>query len=161
MTRHWFQFSLRGFLISLAVVSIWLGWTVERARRRGAAIDDIVKAGGSVNYGEELYLSENLNDEHAGHFWFDLKRVPVVISFGPYDNLDAFVGGCLESAVPIESLQIWNPIDDALAHLNRLNNGCEVTLYAAENVSDDSLTKLRQRLPKINVTTVTAEPQPE
>jgi hypothetical protein len=47
------QFSIRGVFLLVAVIALWLGWTVETARRRNQAIDQIVQAGGTVEFATE------------------------------------------------------------------------------------------------------------
>ena len=44
------QFSLRGFLLLLAVICFCLGAKVEAAKRRKQAIDQIVRSGGTVEF---------------------------------------------------------------------------------------------------------------
>ena len=46
--RRWFRFSLRMLLVVMTVLCIWLGFTVNAARRQKAAVDTILEAGGSV-----------------------------------------------------------------------------------------------------------------
>src|SRR5579863_3614929 len=126
MARRWFQFSLRGFLIALTVFAVWLGWTVERTRKRGVAIDAIVQARGNVFYAGDLQLNVLDDSQHLGHFWSDLRRMPVEIYFHERTNLDAFMGKCIRDAAPIRRLEVWHPIyDDALVHLDGLSDGCE------------------------------------
>ena len=153
--RPCLKFSLRGFLIAVAVLAICLGWIVNGARRRGLAIDAIVKAGGSVGYEEaDLFLDEILNHEHIGHFWPDVKGEPVIISLN--EKLNDFVGECLAKSVPIHTLYVCTPVDDqSLDHITTLNAGCELVFYEAEEVSEKALMALEQRLPGVQVSTVT------
>lgn len=46
--RRRLQFSLRGFLITVTVGCIWLGWKVETDRRQRVAINAIKAMGGVV-----------------------------------------------------------------------------------------------------------------
>lgn len=54
MSRRWFQFSLRGFLVALTVFAVWLGWQVDRARQQREAIKAIAKGKGKTFYEWEL-----------------------------------------------------------------------------------------------------------
>ena len=141
MARRWFQFSLRGFLIAVTLLAVWLGWTVQRARKRGAAIDFIVKAGGTVGYGHEtqdIFLRDLKGHEHVEHFWPDVKRLPVQITLGP--RPDVFIVECLERAAPIESLYIYT--------------------LSADDLSDEALSELHRRLPGVSITTMDEHGRP-
>ena len=39
--RRWLQFSLRGLLIVVTLVAVWLGWNVHVVRQRKAALAEI------------------------------------------------------------------------------------------------------------------------
>jgi hypothetical protein len=60
--RRWFQFSLRSLLIFVAICAIpcgWFGARMERATKQKAAVEAIVKAGGSVRYDYERDATGN------------------------------------------------------------------------------------------------------
>lgn len=46
--RVWLRFSLRTFLVLVAVASLWLGWIVSRARNQRIAVEAVQAAGGTV-----------------------------------------------------------------------------------------------------------------
>jgi len=48
--RRWFQFSLRTLLVLLTVLCVWLGVTVNRARKQREAVAAIEALGGYVRY---------------------------------------------------------------------------------------------------------------
>jgi hypothetical protein len=133
MSRRWFQFSLRGFLIAVTLLTVWLGWTVQRARSRGAVIDAIVKAGGTVVYETEGIFMRDLADyEYVGHFWPDMKRLPVQITLD--SPPDTSIEKCLERAAPFQSLYIWGDLsDEALLELHRRLPGVPVTTLDHQN----------------------------
>jgi len=60
-TRHWFQYSLRSFLVALTVVAVWLGVVVNRTREQREAVKAIEAAGGWVGYDweEDPFSSED------------------------------------------------------------------------------------------------------
>jgi hypothetical protein len=78
------QFSLRALLVILTVGCVGIGWTVERARRRGRAIDALVDAGCDVCYlGDGIgELRDYLKIHRPNLFWADLKGGPVQIGLG-------------------------------------------------------------------------------
>ncbi len=49
-SRRWLTFSLRGLLVVLTVVCLWLGRQVERARKQREAVDAIQAVGGTIEY---------------------------------------------------------------------------------------------------------------
>lgn len=133
MSRRWFQFSLRGFLIAVTLLAVWLGWTVQRARSRGAVLDAIAKAGGTVVYQTEGNVPCDLADpEYVGHFWPDMKRLPVQVTL---DSLpDTSIEKCLERTVPLQSLYIWGDLsDEVLLELHRRVPGVPVTTLDHRN----------------------------
>jgi hypothetical protein len=76
--RRWLQFSLRGLLTALTIGCAWLGWKVERARKRGEAIDAIVGQGGLVIYkhGAIFNGDESLHEKEQ-RLWLDMAGEPV------------------------------------------------------------------------------------
>lgn len=48
--RRWFRFSLQALLVLVTILCIWLGFTVNAARRQREAVEVIRKAGGMVRY---------------------------------------------------------------------------------------------------------------
>lgn len=85
MSRRWFQFSLRAFLIAVTVFAVCCGWTVDRVRRRREAIRAINAVGGT--YGVRLRGSKAFRamanrfgyDEHT---FYDMRR----LSLGPTNS---------------------------------------------------------------------------
>ena len=54
--RHprWFRFSLRMMLVVVAVLCVWLAFTVNAARRQKEAVAAILRAGGTVSYDYQM-----------------------------------------------------------------------------------------------------------
>jgi hypothetical protein len=48
--RRWFRFSLRALLVLVTMLCVWLGFTVNAARRQKEAVDAILKVGGVVYF---------------------------------------------------------------------------------------------------------------
>jgi hypothetical protein len=46
--RRWYRFSLRGLLLAVTLLAVWLGWNVNTIRQRRAAIADWQLRGGGV-----------------------------------------------------------------------------------------------------------------
>ena len=50
LTRRWFQYSLRSFLVILTALAVWLGVVVNRARVQREAVKAIEALGGCHFY---------------------------------------------------------------------------------------------------------------
>ena len=66
--RRLFQFSLRTLLVLTTTLGVWIGLTINHARRQKQAVDAILKHGGWVDYahqyaGGHWSLSETRNDK--------------------------------------------------------------------------------------------------
>lgn len=156
--RRFLQFSLRGLLVALTGLCLLGGWTIERARRRGEAIDKIVSMGGDIwypDYEPYIYLQGSYlsgKPEHVEHFWPDLRSVPVYVKLGIYSELNAETGSGIATAVPLSELMMTCSVDDrALMHLKQLNDGCVVTIYGSEKLTDEGINDFARRFPKIKV----------
>jgi hypothetical protein len=162
MSRRWLQFSLRGFLIVVTVFAVWLGWNVERARRRGRTIDAIVQGGGTVFYDEEgddndVFLHNLFDGEYTAHFWADLRRVPVDVSLDPDTRLDLSISQLLTEILPLSGLDFHYPVDEnAWRYLRNLNDGCSIVVFDAHEAPPDELVRLEQAVPNLEVMWITA-----
>jgi hypothetical protein len=137
--RRFLQFSLRGFLIAVTLLTIALGWKVDRARRRERAIQAIVDEYGQVRHDPET-------DESPG-FFPNMWLVPVEIQLQYVtDDLIAHV----IAAKPVSRLDIDSLYDiKSLERLNDLNDGCEVVIN--ECASEEQGKAISRLLPKANV----------
>jgi hypothetical protein len=61
--RRWFQFSLRGFLVVLTALAVWLGVIVNRAREQREAVKAIEAMGGIVTYDWEADPYDPFGDD--------------------------------------------------------------------------------------------------
>lgn len=143
LSRRWFQFSLRGFLVTLTIACLWLGWKVERARKRERAIDAIFFNGGRTTYkgGPRIFLGS------PAHFWLDLQGVPVFIDFSPGDHPSSEVGLQLSKVYEIERLDIAGWSETELGYVQSVDDGCEVVV----NVSPEGHERLQRKLPHCKV----------
>ena len=136
---RWFQFSLRGFLIAVTVLTVALGWTVEQAHRRGRAIQAIVDEYGDVWHDPET----NQRPGFSQNMW----PVPVEIRLEyATDELIAQV----VAAKPVRRLDIYSLYGiKSLERLNNLNDGCEVVIN--ECASEEEGKAIARLLPRANV----------
>jgi hypothetical protein len=102
------QFTLRALLVALTVACLSGGWAVDRAKRRGVAIDSIVASGGMVDYQGQLWLDVADKPETQPHFWLDLKRVPITIYMADDVRFDPSLGNQVRDARPVALLKISN-----------------------------------------------------
>ncbi|HUY89845.1 MAG TPA: hypothetical protein VMV10_14010 [Pirellulales bacterium] len=146
--HHRLQFSLRTLLVGLTAACLFLGWPLERARRRGQAVDSIVSAGGLVRYQPDV---EWTNKDPwwtvpADHMWFDIEQRKVRIWLPEDAVLDAALGISLKQAIPIDRLDIQSRVDDcSLSHLHGMTDVRELNLGDTCGVSQDALKALRGR----------------
>lgn len=116
-------FSLRALFVTLTIGCVWLGWAIERAKKRGKAIDAIKAAGGDGS----LFISYEI--EHAertreyglvtfsytepgeNHLWLDLKGVPVSVEL--YDGLNPTVRSLLPHVNGIKFIRSWKKLGNA------------------------------------------------
>jgi hypothetical protein len=155
MSRR-FQFSLRTLLVAITVFCLIFGWTIDRATRRGAAIDAIVAAGSTVLYGDGSDADEDGNyldfwGNNPSHFWQDVKRIPVIVSYQGF-ALDDSLARNIKDAVPVAGLSLAHPVrDDELRRLIGLAGPCEVYLRDCENISEEAIDELERYSPNVHV----------
>ena len=148
--RRWFQFSLRGFLVVLTIGCVWLGWKVEKARKRGRAIDAIVAMGATAYYVSPADSTIAINTDHASHWWADLKLTPVNIELD-HLGVSKAAYALVVDAKPIRRLDIFHHIQDlqVLEQLNGLNDGCDIVIHFV--ISDKNGENVQRLLPRANV----------
>jgi hypothetical protein len=147
--RRWLQFSLRGFLVVMTVGCIWLGWRVDRAQKRGRAIDAIMKAGGSGYYRapeKPVFLSTGPEN----HFWFDLTSTQVDIFLDM--PLNAAIGSQLSRIYGINHLNI-SASKTTEADLRHLEQTDARTIFIWDaDISTEARERLRRTSPNIRIT---------
>ena len=152
--RRWFQFSLRGFLIAVAVFAICFGHTVEKARRRGSALDAIVAAGGEVTYQPDVELTNKSSwwPITSDHLWFDVEQRRVRVYLPENVTLDAALGRNLKCACPIDQLIVGPAVvDDWLSHLHGIAEVRELDLWDNELASQGALKELGAACPEVDI----------
>jgi hypothetical protein len=146
--RRWLRFSLRGFLVVLTIGCLWLGWKVEKARRRGRAIDAVIAAGGKAIYGGSTQEAIHRQD----HFWSDLASRRVGIFF--HEPLDRTLGTYLSDINGIIILHVSVESDNDLQYLEGLNDVDSVVCHDEGRLTREGLMKLHNKLPNTTITTV-------
>jgi hypothetical protein len=151
--RRYLAFSLRTLFILLAVLATGLGWTIERARQRGKAIEAIIQVGGVVSYENGPYLLQNKCSSFS-RLWTDCKRQPVTIAFGPSTRLDASLGKQLSAIGEITSLWFDHPSfsDADLRHLRRIDgDACIVFDQPTGRITTLGTEALHEHLPNSTI----------
>jgi hypothetical protein len=143
--RRWLQFSLKAFLVVMTVGCVWLGWKVERARRRGRAIDAIVAAGRPVLYmdapDDHIHPSRSID-----HFWPDLRgsRVRIFLAV-PLNSTLASQISQIDGVGRIDLID--EHTDDELQYLDGVKDGCHISIHDIKNLSMARLKRLQRRFP--------------
>ena len=149
-SRRWLQFSLRGFLVVMTIGCLWLGWKVEKARRRGRAIDALIVAGAKVlcdaspDSGQNEWKS--LTPEPPGnHFWLDWEDAPVSIHLPM--PLDAIIGSTLSSIHGTRGIEIGAETTDSQLQYLESTDARLIFIPQAPHVTEASKEELRRRFP--------------
>ena len=148
--RRWLQFSLRAFVSLLTIGCLLLGWRVEQARRRGQAIDAIVKAGGFVGYGDTGDSPFLSRDKAIDHFWLDPKGAPVKIAI--MTPLNASLGPQLSLVDHIGNLEIATALTEKeMRYLEGIQCKCEIRFYNTYGIPQTVFEELQRKLPNAKV----------
>ena len=147
--RRWLQFSLRGFLVVLTIGCLWLGWKVEKARRRGRAIDAVMAAGGRAFYRNSTAIQTRDN-----HFWLDLVGDRLAIFLRRPLTLNKTLGSHLSDIYGIDRLHVDVNSDSDLRYLKGLQHPKSVTcFYFDQSVTPEGLLNLSEMLPSTTIST--------
>lgn len=154
MTRHgtprrrWrcWRFTLRGLLLFIAILSVWLGSITHRARTQKQAVDAIQRLGGHVRYDYQQYApptapSTDPKPDRRWHKYNYTKRIAELLAEeaaytppGP-EWLRALVGDDYFTSVVTVSLSGAAVTNDVLAHVGRLSS--VTTLHLNSTAVDD------------------------
>lgn len=144
--RPWLQFSLRGFLIALTVSCVWLATKVEKARKRGRAINAVLQSGGDhLSY---AFVGGRLAPS-GGAFLLDLKSAPIDIRLTR--PLNAAVGAALADIYNIDTLSVWAETTDAELPFLERADARTIILPASERISPEAQDRLRRKLPNTTI----------
>ena len=149
--RRWLQFSLRGLIVMLTIGCVWPGWKVERARKRGRAIDALVVAGADVLFVE---TGDGLNDKllkslksarSGNHFWLDWEGVRVSIHLPM--PLNAAICSELSSIHGTLGIEIEAETTDSQLQYLESTDARMLFITHAPSVTDEAKEELQRRLP--------------
>ena len=138
--RHRFRLGLRGLMLLILVMGVWMGYIVRRARVQREVVAAVRQLGGSVQYDDQRRLGKDLQIRQIrAHRWLvdrlgvDYFSSATIVRFGPSrgDEIAAQLGR-LES---LDSLTCHDAglTDAGLASLEGLDlrmltfSGCRVT----------------------------------
>ena len=154
--RRWLQYSLRTFLLLVAVFSVWLAIQVNKAQKQRAAVAAVEKVGGIVvyDYMREQYAAlqaarRDIRDAvPPGPLW--LRKLigdehfmrPVGLTFYRDATDDDVEQALALDDITELNLSMTKVSDDGLRHLAELES-LEVLALSYTNISDDGLAHLR------------------
>src|SRR3569623_301355 len=117
--RRWLQYSLRGLLTLVTVFAIGLGWKVQRARKRGEAINTIQQLRATEFYDDgtdEAVLQFRIEAAPSDNrLWDGLKGTPVDIHLLTPLNPD--IASQLSFIYHTDTIKVWTPTDADLLFL--------------------------------------------
>jgi hypothetical protein len=148
--HRWFQFSLRTFLVVVALIGIGLGVAVNRARSRKAAIVAIDNLGGTYAFFETgpQWLRNLVHDDK---YFYDAARVTLGSTAAGYNFNRPFKDEDLDGM--IDHLNVFSRFeqldlsgskvtDDGLRHLKGLRS-LKILNLSNTAVSDEGLARLQ------------------
>ena len=154
--RRWLRFSLRAFLLFVAVLSVWLAVKVNDAHRRQAALAAIKEAGGAIIHREtwSTRISQRgavggesakgaprwLRNLFGNEYFIDVAVVDLDSGYGHVDD------AVLPKVAWLRTLEILildspNITDAGIAHVSELSRLRELVLVRTQ-VTDDGLARL-------------------
>src|SRR5262245_46876506 len=96
--RRYLRFSVRGLIVVVLVIGIWLGWIVRRARIQREAVAAIKNAGGFVAYEWE---------------WANGTLIPGAKPWAPRWLVDLIGVDYLGRVTDVQLLEFWRTTDRA------------------------------------------------
>jgi hypothetical protein len=134
------------FIVVLTIGCVWLGWRVDRAHKRGRAIDAVNEAGGYVYYYEDLIKSHRCMPRKSD-FAADIIGKPVEISGV---QINGAIVAQLKKIRELKQLRCRVACDGDVHCLEGLGQVRHLIVYYSPQVSQAALLQLRERLPKAN-----------
>jgi hypothetical protein len=152
--RRWLQFSLRTFLLAVAIFAVWLGLHVRSARRQQAAVEAILQDEGRVTYDFEANATEcgyPPPAESPVPRWL-LSRLGLDF-FHPVDSVDLLLSTSdearertlrhLHALSKLRSLDLSNlPSDQAVQHIAQLDRLEVLSVMDASRITDEAMLHL-------------------
>ena len=149
--RRWFRFSLRTLLLAITIVAVWLGLTVNAARRQRAAVNALQGSGVTVmyDYMETAPRTWSTSGEPSGPEWLrktlgmDYFHHPVYASVRSRPEPDEEVIGALNALPRLKTLLFMGDSisDETFENLQPMENLEELHITAAQ-VTDHGLKQL-------------------
>jgi hypothetical protein len=139
--RRWLQFSLRSFLIAVAVFGVWFGFLVRSARKQQAAVEAILRDGGVVFY--------DFQSARPPASRYDAEAKSTVPAW-LLTRLGVDLFHDVEAIIIFDASKIT---DEALPHIARLTRLRRLHLAGAMNITDAGVAHLAslQRLEVFDV----------
>lgn len=153
LRRRWFQFSLRGFLIVVAIGCVLLVWQVEPALRQREAVQAIRAKGGQFVYIVDKADATYTYEEQWISFDYEIKEPkwpPIGLKLNRMVSSDD-----LRMIARLDSLQMIDMSDatfsgDDLSELRHLSNLRDLVLPIGR-FSEECIAELKSRLPHCEV----------
>jgi len=150
------RFSVRTLLIVLTIFCVWLGWTVERARKQREAVEWVREVGGWASYDYKRRAPKWLMRHLGIDFFNDVTRVgltenlsptarPLVADVTPVKDLSPLAGLTSLKVLLLQGTQVSD-----LTPVARLTNLEELFLHRTQ-VSDVSPLTGLTRLTKLDL----------
>ena len=155
--RRWFRFSLRTLLLVFALVAVWLGITVNAARRQKAAVTTLQRSGATIlyDYTEVAPRTWSSSGQPTGPAWLrnllgeDYFHHPVYASIRNRSEGDEDLISELNALPGLKTLMFQGDSinDDAIARLGPLNRLEELQISGAQ-LTDQGLEQV-PRFPRL------------
>jgi hypothetical protein len=154
--RRWKTISLRGLLLLVLVIALWLGWIVQKARQQREAVAALQKFGGFVHYNWE-FVDGPVKVRYASQLWTPTwgtrtpgrrSRAPVWLRralgdeyFQSIVHVSLFTD--IQNGIADASWVRIGPADDALSRL-ATQTSVRTLQIGGEQVTDDNLSYVGQ-----------------
>jgi hypothetical protein len=160
---RWFQYSLRSFLVLMTALSLWLGFTVERARNQKEVVQAIESMGGSIHFAGEhrsrlrMWLAPVIGED----FFRDidrlvLRKARLLVWFEPGATLSRSTWRRIEPNIDMD-----RRLQDLIPKLRRLPTLKEISVepvpFWVPQYRAEVLNELKYALPQCKVNKVKPE----
>jgi hypothetical protein len=166
--RGFLRYSVRGLIVLVLVIGVWLGWLVQMARIQRGAVAAIQKAGGNVAYDWEWSNGKSISGgkpwgprwlvDLIGVDYFDHVTFVLLTPSGADDAAIAEVGRLTRLQALFHHQSSWDCIfipstlsDTGVSHLTGMTNLLELCVGDTQ-VSDAGVNELQRALPSLKIT---------